>query len=115
MRLNETELMLKGWGQTTAEFFYPMPGFTQVLNSCVCQDYDIAPDCPALFKFAEFWRAKLDVPLHLVRFIHRKLIGLGKWWNVKGKFRLRQALLASSRGFHTPGPLWDIIGQMKGG
>ena len=85
---SETRLMLKGWGLTTAEFFYRMPDFRHVLNSYVWQDYDLAPDYPTLFKFIEFWQAKLDGPLHSVRFTHRKLIGPGEWRNVTGEFRL---------------------------
>ena len=52
----ETKLMLKGYGLTTAEFFYRMPDHVHVLNSFIWQDYDIAPDHPRLFKFIEFWQ-----------------------------------------------------------
>ena len=88
MRPNESELMLKGWGLTTAEFLYRMPDYTHVLNSYVWQEYDLAPDYPSLFKFIAFWRAKLEGPLHSVRFTHRKLISPGEWRNVEGEFRL---------------------------
>lgn len=33
MRPSETELMLAGYGLTTAEFFYRMPDFQSVLNT----------------------------------------------------------------------------------
>jgi uncharacterized protein Usg len=72
MRPSETELMLKGYGLTTAELFYRMPDYRHVLNSYVWQDYDLAPDYPSLFKFIEFWQAKLE----------------GEWRNVTGEFRL---------------------------
>lgn len=42
----ETELMLKGYGLTTAEMFYGMPDHPSVLNSYIWQDYDLAPDYP---------------------------------------------------------------------
>ena len=42
--MTETEMMLKGYGLTTAEMFYHMPDFTHVLNTFIWQDYDIAPD-----------------------------------------------------------------------
>ena len=73
----ETELMLKGYGLTTAEFYYRMPDYRHVLNSFIWQDYDLAPDYPKLFQFIEFWQEKIEGPLHSVRFTHRKLIAPG--------------------------------------
>jgi uncharacterized protein Usg len=88
MRGSETELMLKGYGLTTAELFYRMPDYRHVINSFVWQDYDLAPDYPQLFRFIEFWQEKIEGPLHSVRFTHRKLIGPGEWRNVVGELRL---------------------------
>jgi uncharacterized protein Usg len=88
MRESETELMLKGFGLTTAELFYRMPDYRNVLNSFVWQEYDLAPDYPQLFKFIEFWQERIEGPLHSVRFTHRKLIAPGEWRNVVGEFRL---------------------------
>ena len=88
MRKTETELMLKGFGLTTAELFYRMPDYRNVLNSFVWQEYDLAPDYPQLFKFIEFWQEKIEGPLHSVRFTHRKMIAPGEWRNVVGEFRL---------------------------
>ncbi len=51
--LSETELMMNGYGLTTAEFFYRMPDYTHVLNSYIWQDYDLAPDHPKLFEFIQ--------------------------------------------------------------
>ena len=84
---SETELMLKGYGLTTAEFFYRMPDYRHVLNSFIWQDYDLAPDHPRLFEFIEFWQREIEGPLHSVRFVHRKLISPGHWTNVVGEFR----------------------------
>lgn len=88
MSVSETELLLKGYGLTTAEIFYRMPDFQNVLNTFVWQEYDIAPDHPKLFEFIEFWQEKLDGPLHSVRFVHRKELAPGKWRNVTGEFTL---------------------------
>lgn len=88
MTPTETELMLKGYGLTTAEFFYHMPDYTHVLNSYVWQAYDLAPDHPELFKFVEFWQKKIDGALHSVRFIHRKMVGPGEWRHQVGEFTL---------------------------
>lgn len=84
----ETELMLKGYGLTTAELFYHMPDHRNVLNTFIWQDYDLAPDHPKLFQFIEFWQREIDGPLHSVRFCHRKMISPGQWRNVTGEFFL---------------------------
>lgn len=83
---HETELMLKGYGLTTAEFLYRMPDYRNVLNSFIWQEYDLAPDYPRLFAFIEFWQRELDGPLHSVRFTHRKRIGAGEWRNCVGEW-----------------------------
>ncbi|MBL3567539.1 usg protein [Rhodovulum sulfidophilum] len=88
MPLSETELMLRGYGLTTAELYYRMPDFRNVLNSFIWQDYDLAPDHPRLFKFIQFWQESIDGPLHSVRFTHRKRISSGEWRNVVAEFRL---------------------------
>lgn len=88
MTESETELLLRGYGLTTAEFFYRMPDFQHVLNTFVWQDYDVAPDHPKLFKFIEFWQEELDGPLHSVRFVHRKELASGEWQNITGEFTL---------------------------
>jgi uncharacterized protein Usg len=88
MRARETELMLKGYGLTTAELFYRGPDYRNVINSVVWQDFDLAPDCPQLFKFIGFWQEKIKGPLHSVRFTHRKLIGPGEWRNMAEELRL---------------------------
>ena len=88
MRPRETELMLKGYGLLTAELYYRIPDFRNVLNTFVWQEYDIAPDYPHLFGFIEFWQKKIEGPLHSVRFTHRKEIAPGAWRNVVGEFRL---------------------------
>jgi len=84
---SETELMLRGYGLTTAEMFYRMPDFRHVLNSYVWQGYDLAPDFPKLFDFIDFWQRELDGPLHSVQFTHRKLISPGEWRNVTEEIR----------------------------
>ncbi|QPM89624.1 usg protein [Pseudooceanicola algae] len=87
MAPTETELMLKGYGLTTAEFCYRMPDHTHVLNTFVWQDYDIAPDHPRLFRFIEYWQAEIEGALHSVRFAHRKMLSSGEWRSVVGELR----------------------------
>ena len=88
MANSETELMLQGYGLTTAEMYYHMPDFPHVLNSYIWQEYDLAPDMPKLFEFVEFWQYEIEGALHSVRYCHRKLIAPGEWRNVVGEFNI---------------------------
>ena len=82
----ETEMMLRGYGLTTAEMFYHLPDYPHVLNSYIWQDYDRAPDHNRLLSFIDFWRDEIEGALHSVRFCHRKLIRAGEWRHVTGEF-----------------------------
>ena len=86
MENSETDLMLQGYGLTTAQIYYRMPDFQNVLNTFLWQEYDLAPDYPKLFEFITFWRAKIEGPLHSITFTHRKMIAPGEWRNVAGEF-----------------------------
>ena len=86
MTCRETEMMLKGYGLTTAEFYYYMPDYQSVLNTLIWQEYDLAPDHPRLFRFIDFWKAEIEGALHSVRFTHRKILGADKWENLVGEF-----------------------------
>lgn len=84
----EMELMLRGYGLTTAEVLYRMPDHQRILQSFIWQEYDLAPRFPKLNAFIEFWKAKLDGPLHSVAYTHRKLIAPNEWRNIRGEFSL---------------------------
>ncbi|MCC1491885.1 usg protein [Cognatishimia sp. F0-27] len=83
----ETELLLKGYGLTTAQMYYRMPDYPNVLNTFVWQDYDRAPDHDRLLSFIDFWKAEIDGALHSVEFTHRTMLSSGEWRNVVGEFR----------------------------
>lgn len=85
---SEMELMLQGYGLTTAEFLYRMPDHQRILQSFIWQEYDLAPNFPRLHAFIEFWKTKLEGPLHSVSFTHRKLIAPNEWRNVSGEILL---------------------------
>ena len=84
----ETDLMLKGYGLTTAKILYRYPDHPHLLQTYVWQDYDIAPRFPVLIGFIEFWRSKLEGPLHSVIYTHRRLIAPNEWRKVDGEFLL---------------------------
>lgn len=79
------ELMLQGYGLTTAQILYRMPDHPGLLQTFIWQHYDLAPKFPELFRFLDFWRAKLDGPLHSVSYTHKKLISPNEWRNVSGE------------------------------
>ncbi len=70
--MSELEMMLRGYGLTTAQIFYRMPDHPALLQSYVWQDYDLAPEFPEMNGFLKFWQEKLEGPLHSVRYVHRK-------------------------------------------
>jgi uncharacterized protein Usg len=84
-RAREMELMLQGYGLTTAQILYRMPDHPGLLQSFLWQQYDLAPKFPELFRFLDFWREKLDGPLHSVSYTHKKLISPNEWRNVSGE------------------------------
>ncbi|MBO6884733.1 MAG: aspartate-semialdehyde dehydrogenase [Marivita sp.] len=84
--MSETELMLRGYGLTTAQLYYRMPDYKNVLNTFVWQEYDLAPDHPKLFEFIEFWQDTIEGPLHSVQYTHRKLLSSGEWRQIVGEF-----------------------------
>ncbi|MFT5849826.1 MAG: hypothetical protein ACI9H6_000648 [Patiriisocius sp.] len=79
--MSETELMLDGYGLTTAKLIYRMPDHQSVLNTFTWQQYDLAPGHPELHGFIEFWQKNIDGPLHSVIYAHRKLIAASEWRN----------------------------------
>jgi uncharacterized protein Usg len=85
---SEMELMLKGYGITTAHILYHMPDHPHVLQTFIWQHYDLAPKFPALYRFIYFWTAELDGPLHSVTYTHKRLIAPNEWRNVSGEFLL---------------------------
>lgn len=88
MTARDMELMLEGYGLTTAEILYRMPDHPSLIQTFVWQTYDLAPRFPELTRFLDFWRTSLDGPLHSVRYVHRRLIAAGEWRNVTGELIL---------------------------
>ena len=81
-------LRLDGYGLTTAQIHYHIPGHAHLLQLFVWQDYDQAPRFPALRAFLEFWQRELEGALHSVRIAHNHLVQPSEWKAVDGVFRL---------------------------
>ena len=71
---SQMELMLEGYGLTTAQILYRYPDHPHLLQTFIWQDYDLFPDFPVLKKFLDFWRTTLEGPLFRVTVGHCKLI-----------------------------------------
>jgi uncharacterized protein Usg len=84
----ETELMLKGYGLTTARILYHLPDHRSILQTYLWQEYDVGPKFPVLHRFLDFWRDTLEGPIHSVAYSHRRLIAANEWRRVDGEFRL---------------------------
>ncbi|WP_237153553.1 usg protein [Oryzibacter oryziterrae] len=84
----EFKFQLEGYSLTTARILYRMPDHPAILQTYVWQDYDLAPEFPALNSFLDFWRRKLDGPLHSVEVAAKRLIGLRELRLVREEYRL---------------------------
>ncbi len=88
MRKSEIRKQLAGYSLTTANILYHMPDHPHLLQSYLWQEFDLHPHFPELRKFLDFWREKLDGPLHSVQVAHRKLIKPAELSVVGTEFRL---------------------------
>ncbi|MCT8999331.1 usg protein [Chelativorans intermedius] len=84
----EIQLMLEGYGLTTAKVLYHLPDHPHLLQTFVWQQYDIAPKFPALHRFIAFWQEAIEGPLHSVTYTHRRLVAPSEWRNVTGELVL---------------------------
>lgn len=65
-----------------------MPDHPRLLQLYLWQEYDLAPDFPALRGFLDFWSRELEGALHSVRIAHNQLVRPSEWKAVDGVFRL---------------------------
>ena len=86
--MSEFELTLRGYRLTTAEILYHMPDHPAVLQSFIWQEFDIAPEFPALAKFLRFWRDSIEGKLHSVRVAARGLISPAELNHLGAEFTL---------------------------
>lgn len=67
-------MQIRDYRLTTAEILYHLPDYPALLQSYIWQEYDLAPDFPALHKFLDFWSHNLDGKLHSVQVANQQLI-----------------------------------------
>ncbi len=84
----EFRKQLLGYGLTTAHILYRRPDHPWLLQSFIWQEYDLCPSFPELQRFLEFWRERIEGPLHSVMVAHSRLIKPAELHAVDGVFRL---------------------------
>lgn len=71
---NSLRDQLAGYRLTTAQIFYHLPDYPQLLQEFVWQQLDLAPEFPQLKQFLDFWERRLDGRLHSVTIASAELI-----------------------------------------
>lgn len=74
---------LEGYGLSLIEVHYFLPDHPSLLQQFAFQQYDVAPDYPALHHFLDHWRREIEARIHSVRMAHQAMIGASEWRNVK--------------------------------
>ena len=73
-----TKQFVKDYRLTTAEIYYHLPDYPELLQSYIWQEYDIAPKFPELHSFLNFWTNEIDGKLHSVYIASSSIITPGK-------------------------------------
>jgi uncharacterized protein Usg len=71
-------VIIKDYRLTTAKIFYHLPDYPGLLQTYVWQDFDIAPEYPALRKFLDFWKDELEGKLHSVQVASARSVRSGR-------------------------------------
>ncbi|MCI4678371.1 usg protein [Rhodoblastus acidophilus] len=79
---------LEGYGMTTANILYRMPDHPSIIQSFIWQQYDLQPEFPELRKFLQFWKEKIEGPIHRVIVGHCGLIKPAELKLVTAEFQL---------------------------
>ncbi len=77
---------LKNYRLTTAEIFYRLPDYPELLQTFVWQELDLAPKFPVLGQFLNFWETNLEGRLHSVTVASSGLIKPAELRFVDGEF-----------------------------
>ncbi len=75
----QLEQQLKNYRLTTAQIFYHMPDHVNLLQEYIWQEYDLAPEFPALNHFLGFWTREIEGKLHSVYVAKKELITPGDY------------------------------------
>ena len=84
--MKSISLKLAGYRLTTAEILYHLPDHPHLLQTYVWQEFDLAPDFPALRNFLNFWTRTLDGKLHSVHLAQAPLMAPTHMRHVRQSF-----------------------------
>jgi uncharacterized protein Usg len=62
----DLQKQLENYRLTTAEIFYHMPDYPDLLQTFIWQELDLAPQYPILRRFLHFWQDHIEGRLHSV-------------------------------------------------
>lgn len=65
----------------TAQIFYHLPDYREIIQEFIWQDYDLAPKFPELRNFLDFWTREIDGKLHSVYVAKQKIITTSDYRN----------------------------------
>jgi uncharacterized protein Usg len=65
--MSDLRTQLRGFRLTTAEITYHLPDHPNILQTYIFQNFDTAPQYPALRKFLDFWQRELEGKIHSVK------------------------------------------------
>lgn len=77
---------LAGYRLTTAQIFYHLPDYPQLLQEFIWQQPDVAPEFPQLKKFLDFWEKRIDGRLHSVTIASAELVSPAELRMADGMF-----------------------------
>ena len=70
---------LSDYRLTTAEIFYHLPDYPDMVQTYVWQELDRLPDFPKLHDFLGLWEREIDGKLHSIRVAYVDIIRPGEW------------------------------------
>ena len=69
--------LIKSYRLTTAEIYYHLPDYPELLQSYIWQEYDYAPKFPVLHGFLDFWTNNIEGKIHPGAIRYYKEAGIG--------------------------------------
>ena len=77
------EKQLKNYRLVTANIFYHLPDFNEILQEFIWQEYDLAPKFPELRKFLDFWEREIEGKIHSVYIAKKDIITPGNYQQIE--------------------------------
>ena len=69
--------LIKSYRLTTAEIYYHLPDYPELLQSYIWQEYDYAPKFPVLHGFLDLWTNNIEGKIHSVYVAKKELVSAG--------------------------------------